>query len=95
MTGVQTCALPISLKTCSTAAPCEAAPTTLVKSPIVAACSACHDSVMAIDHMKTNGGTFYEPRSAFRDPNRKEECMVCHGPNRLAAIALVHTDRTP
>jgi hypothetical protein len=91
-TGTKTACVAV-LKTCTAAAPCDAAPTTLVKSPVVAACSACHDSDMAIDHMRTNGGTFYEPRSVYKQ--RDEECMVCHGPNRLAAIALVHTDRTP
>jgi OmcA/MtrC family decaheme c-type cytochrome len=40
-----------------------AAPTTLVSSPITAACSACHDRSSAISHMKSNGGLFYTPRS--------------------------------
>jgi OmcA/MtrC family decaheme c-type cytochrome len=68
----------------------EAAPTTLVVSPIVAACSACHDSAIAIDHMQTNGGSFYEARStAFTKP-QQEECLLCHGPGRLASIADRH-----
>ena len=46
-----------------TGATVNADPTTLVVSPIVAACSACHDSPIAIDHMQTNGGSFYEARS--------------------------------
>ena len=73
----------------------EAAPTTLVNSPIVAACSACHDSPAAVDHMQTNGGSFWEPRSvAFTKP-QAEQCLICHGPNRVASISLVHADRTP
>jgi OmcA/MtrC family decaheme c-type cytochrome len=73
----------------------EAAPTTLIVSPIMAACSACHDSPPAIDHMQTNGGSFWEPRSvAFTKP-QEEQCLICHGPNRVAAISLVHADRTP
>jgi len=76
--------------TCSLATPCNAQGTTLVNSPIVAACSACHDSAIAIDHMQTNGGSFYEPRSvAFTKP-QKEECLLCHGPGRLASIADRH-----
>jgi OmcA/MtrC family decaheme c-type cytochrome len=68
----------------------EAAPTTLVVSPIVAACSACHDSAIAIDHMQTNGGSFYEPRStAFTKP-QQEECLLCHGPGRIASISEQH-----
>src|SRR5439155_1026438 len=46
-----------------TGASTEAASTTLVISPIVAACSACHDSPAAIDHMQTNGGSFWRPRA--------------------------------
>jgi len=44
---------------CTVDAPCQAQPTTLVKSPIASACSACHDSAVAIDHMQTNGASFY------------------------------------
>ncbi len=75
---------------CSLANPCNAQGTTLVNSPIVAACSACHDSAIAIDHMQTNGGSFYETRTiAFTKP-QKEECLLCHGPGRLASIADRH-----
>ena len=42
-----------------------AAPTTLVKSPIVSACSACHDHPAEIDHMRAMGGSFYAPRSVL------------------------------
>ena len=73
-----------------TAATVVADPTTLVVSPIVAACTGCHDSPIAVDHMQTNGGSFYEPRStAFTKP-QQEECMLCHGPGRIAAIAERH-----
>jgi hypothetical protein len=73
-----------------TSATVTADPTTLVTSPFVAACVACHDSSIAIDHMQTNGGSFYEARStAFTKPQR-EECLLCHGPGRIAAISDVH-----
>jgi hypothetical protein len=78
-----------------TGASTEAAPTTLVISPIVAACSACHDSPAAVDHMQTNGGSFWETRSSVAAKRQGEECLICHGPNRLAAISLVHLDKTP
>jgi OmcA/MtrC family decaheme c-type cytochrome len=81
--------------TCSAASPCQAQGTTRVNSPIAAACSACHDSAPAIDHMQTNGASLWEPRSTALTKPQKEECLICHGPNRLAAISLVHTDRTP
>jgi OmcA/MtrC family decaheme c-type cytochrome len=35
----------------------------LVISPISAACFACHDKTIAIDHMRLNGGSIYEKRS--------------------------------
>ncbi|HEY4886810.1 MAG TPA: OmcA/MtrC family decaheme c-type cytochrome [Myxococcales bacterium] len=71
------------------------ASTTLVNSPITAACSACHDSPAAVDHMQTNGGSFWEPRSTALTKPQQEECLICHGPNRIAAISLVHLDKTP
>jgi OmcA/MtrC family decaheme c-type cytochrome len=69
----------------------DAAPTTLVLSQITGACSACHDSASAINHMKLNGGSFYAPRSTATGPNAMpEQCLICHGPGRVAAIGLVH-----
>ena len=69
----------------------EAAGSTLVLSPVTGACSACHDSSIAIDHMKANGGQFYSQRSTVLAPGApKEQCMLCHGPGRVAAIGLVH-----
>ena len=79
-----------TVATCSLTAPCQAQGTTLVNSPIVAACSACHDSATAIDHMQTNGGSFYEPRSVAFSKPQKEECLLCHGPGRLASISERH-----
>jgi OmcA/MtrC family decaheme c-type cytochrome len=74
-----------------TGATTNADPTSLVVSPFVAACSSCHDSAIAVDHMQTNGGSFYEARStAFTKP-QQEECLLCHGPGGIASIADVHT----
>jgi OmcA/MtrC family decaheme c-type cytochrome len=73
---------------CSPAAPCEAAPTTLVTSPTTAVCSSCHDAADAIAHMQMMGGSFYEARSVAQA--KTEQCMLCHGPGKLAAIADVH-----
>ncbi len=81
--------------TCSLTTPCNAQGTTLVNSPIAAACVACHDTPSAVDHMQTNGASIWEPRSTALTKPQKEECLICHGPNRLANIALVHTDKTP
>jgi hypothetical protein len=83
------------VKACTPGAPCQAQDWTLVSSPIASACVACHDAPAAIDHMQTNGASIWEPRSIALNKPQKEECLICHGPNRLANIALVHTDRTP
>jgi OmcA/MtrC family decaheme c-type cytochrome len=74
--------------TCSQDAPCNASDNTLVNSPITAACSACHNSPTYIDHMKQMGGTYYGTRLAAK--SQPEQCMMCHGPGAVAAIADVH-----
>ncbi|WP_243322852.1 OmcA/MtrC family decaheme c-type cytochrome [Geothrix sp. SG200] len=66
----------------------NAASTTLVSSPITAACSSCHDSAAEIAHFRGNGGAFYEPRATAL--LKVEQCMVCHGPGRTADIKAVH-----
>ena len=77
---------------CTLANPCEASPNTLVVTPITAACAACHDKPVDIDHMQANGGHFYEKRSASVGAGLPlEQCMLCHGPNAIAAIADMHT----
>jgi OmcA/MtrC family decaheme c-type cytochrome len=68
--------------------PTDAAATTLVLSPTVAVCSACHDSSTATAHMKGNTGVFYAPRSAAL--GNTETCLVCHGTGGVADIAVVH-----
>lgn len=73
---------------CSINAPCDAEGTTLVNSPITAACGACHDTAIAKKHFADNGGSFYQPRSAAL--NTQEACLMCHGPSKIAAIAQVH-----
>jgi OmcA/MtrC family decaheme c-type cytochrome len=65
-----------------------AAATTLVKSPIVSACSACHDAPAAVAHMESNGGSFYAPRSV--EAASVEQCLICHGPGTIKAIGQVH-----
>jgi len=75
----------------ATATTTQAAPSTLVLSPLTGACSSCHDTSTALDHMKQNGGYFYAPRSVVLAPNApQEQCMICHGPGRVAAIGMVH-----
>jgi OmcA/MtrC family decaheme c-type cytochrome len=73
----------------TTGATTEAAPTTLVMSPTVTVCSACHNTADAISHFKINGAAFYQPRStAITGSN--ETCLICHGTGRLVDIAVMH-----
>jgi OmcA/MtrC family decaheme c-type cytochrome len=67
-----------------------AAATTLVNSPTVTVCSACHDSADAISHFKIMGAAFYQPRgTAITGTN--ETCLLCHGAGRVADIKLMHS----
>jgi len=80
----------------------NAAVTTLVSSPYVAACSNCHDSVMALNHMKANGGTYYGTRASVQaNPAapvagapliNKEQCFLCHSAGKVADTRKVHME---
>ena len=75
----------------ATGLPTDATETTAIVTPITAACSACHDSSPEIDHMQAMGGRFYDTRkNALAAGAGKEQCMICHGPGTIAAIATVH-----
>ena len=71
----------------ATGATTAAAAGTLVTSPIMAACVACHDSPADRAHMEGNGGSFYVARGAV---TAVEQCLICHGPDSIAPIARVH-----
>ncbi|MDD5367168.1 MAG: OmcA/MtrC family decaheme c-type cytochrome [Gallionellaceae bacterium] len=71
--------------------------TTLVSSPIAAACFSCHDSKLAFDHMTGNGavantgGHLYEARStAMAGGTTSEQCLFCHGQGKEQDAAVVH-----
>ena len=67
----------------------DATPDTLVISPIMSVCSSCHDSPTNLAHMQSNGGHFYDTRANALN-GTPEQCMICHGPGRVAAIGEVH-----
>ena len=79
-----------------------AAGTTLVESPVSAACFACHDSSTARAHIGQYGGTIYGTRAdAYSTTNpattyggraldNKETCLICHGYGRDQDAAVVH-----
>jgi OmcA/MtrC family decaheme c-type cytochrome len=67
----------------------QAAGTTLVDSPIANACFGCHDSAAATAHIRSAGtGSIYAPRSTALAS--AEQCMLCHGPGKVAAISAMH-----
>jgi len=66
----------------------DAAATTLVNSPIATACVACHDSSLAVSHMKSNGGSFYAARSTALVTT--EQCTLCHATGKVADIKVMH-----
>ena len=74
-----------------TGASMEATGATAIITPMTAACSGCHDGAPSIDHMKANGGRFYDSRAnAMASGAAKEQCLTCHGPGSISAIAKVH-----
>ena len=79
---------PASATPCPPAVTVEAAATTLVNSPISSACFACHDTTAAKNHMQTNGGAIYQPRSTMA--SKGEACLVCHGAGAVVDAAVVH-----
>jgi len=72
----------------ATGATTAAAATTLVTSPTATVCFACHDSTLAKQHMVTNGGSLYTPRSTALAVG--EQCTLCHATGKVADIAVMH-----
>ena len=71
-----------------TGVPTNAAPTTLVNSPIATQCFSCHDTPLARTHMEVNGGSVYASRATALAT--VETCMVCHATGRIADIKVMH-----
>lgn len=69
--------------------PTNAAPTTLVNSPIAAQCFMCHDSSVERAHMEITGNaSIYLRRDTALA--RPELCIICHGPGTIADIKVMH-----
>jgi OmcA/MtrC family decaheme c-type cytochrome len=64
----------------------------VVVSPNSAACSACHTSTSAMNHMTQNGGNFAATKTASGalNPGSSETCSLCHGSGAIADVAVVH-----
>ncbi|XOV85528.1 MAG: OmcA/MtrC family decaheme c-type cytochrome [bacterium] len=63
-----------------------------VMSPNASACSGCHNSQLAIEHMKQNGSDFNATKAADSSliSSGFETCLLCHGPGRSADVKEVH-----
>ena len=67
-----------------------AAGTTLVNSPITAACFSCHDDATATAHMRAMGGSIYAVRSTVSTTLHVETCLDCHGVGKIFDVIMVH-----
>ena len=59
-------------------------------SPTAAVCSACHDGVVAKSHMTLNGAQFDVTQDTLNLYNPLEACAICHGPDRIADVKVMH-----
>ncbi len=62
-------------------------------SPIAAVCSSCHDSDVQKSHMRDQGALFGDDLGNSIQsliPDVGESCPVCHGPNTLLDVKVVH-----
>jgi OmcA/MtrC family decaheme c-type cytochrome len=64
----------------------------VVISPNSSACSGCHTSELAANHMEQNGGDFNATKSSDSTliSAGAETCALCHGEGRSADVAVVH-----
>ena len=60
-------------------------------SPTAAVCSACHDGVLAREHMIQIGGASFSDTQGVIN-GRYETCAVCHGPGKIASVEFVHSE---
>lgn len=60
--------------------------------PIAAACSACHDSQSARDHMRSRGASFSALQTDIDSGRVGERCPKCHGPGRAKDVVRVHAE---
>ena len=81
----------IKATTSSTGASALDAADNLRTTPISAVCSSCHDSPVAITHMKDsfNGGMFGATQAQI-NAAKPEACSFCHGPGRVFDVQVVH-----
>lgn len=64
----------------------------IVTTPVSATCNGCHTSALAELHMVEHGAYMRERRDVVNTNSAGlvETCALCHGPGRLADVAIVH-----
>jgi OmcA/MtrC family decaheme c-type cytochrome len=61
--------------------------------PTAAVCSGCHDSAVTQAHMENLGSALFSATQGTIDTNY-EQCVVCHGPDTLGDVEVVHHEAT-
>ena len=61
-------------------------------SPNSTVCYGCHVDIIAVEHMKQNGGDFTAAKAADSSlvSTETETCVLCHGPGGTADVKAVH-----
>jgi OmcA/MtrC family decaheme c-type cytochrome len=62
-------------------------------SPTAAVCSSCHDDAVTQAHMENLGSALFGADPATVGANI-EQCVVCHGPDTLGDVEVVHHEAT-
>jgi len=64
--------------------------TDLVTTPVAATCLPCHNGNLPKAHMAANGGQIAVRRDAASLAAGSEQCILCHGRDRVADVNVVH-----
>jgi OmcA/MtrC family decaheme c-type cytochrome len=66
----------------------------LADSATAGACTSCHDTTDAMDHMASQGGSFGVPKTLVPS-SAQEGCATCHGAGRTYDTVVEHCKHLP